>query len=329
MDPITTQPIRRLAALSLCMAGAYAAPGHAAGGCDFNNLATYQIGQTTFVDVSNDVPLGAVVREGSAAGEGKLLLTCHEGDAAFRGRWENGETDAIHPLTVGRRDSGFGVQLYVEDANGISRGMPHDYTQHFSEGEQVRSDQDVVRYRIVRTTGPVAFGRVDPGRIAQSNVNRQNGSLVVFRSMDIYDLIFRRPGCSISAETLNQTVDMGSHSIADFNNAERATPWRNFKLSVSECKEPVGLVARFTFGTAADADPEAKDLFSMPAGGPTHVGLEIANDAKHTIEPGVPYEANALATGKDFTFNVRLRESRYAVGGGKFTRPVTVRVDFM
>lgn len=328
MDTPMKRPARHLALLSLCLMAAYASPAFASG-CDSNNLATYQIGQTTYVDVSNDVAPGAIVREGSAAGEGKLLLTCHEGEATFRGRWESRATDPTHPLTVGGRDSGFGVQLVLEEGNGTARPMPHDFTRRFSEGEEVRSDQDVVRYRIVRTTGPVAFGKVDAGRIAQSNVTQPNGALAVFRSMEIYDLVFRRPACSISAETLNQTVDMGSFSIADFKNGDRATPWANFKLTVSECREPIGLVARFTFGTASDADPLAKDLFAMPANGPTHVGIEIANDAKRTIEPGKPYDANALATGKDFIFNVRLRETQYSVGGGSFTRPVTVRVDFL
>jgi type 1 fimbria pilin len=106
-------------------------------------------------------------------------------------------------------------------------------------------------------------------------------------------------------------------------------PFRlNFKLRVEECKEPVGQIARFTFGNVSDADPDVSALFRMLGSSPTHVGLEIANEKKRTIEPGKPYEANALATGDDFNFHVRLRETLYSVGGGAFTRPVTVRVDF-
>jgi len=103
----------------------------------------------------------------------------------------------------------------------------------------------------------------------------------------------------------------------------------NFKLKVGECKDPIGLVAQFTFGSTNDADPLAKDLFRMFSGGPTHVGLEIANEAKRTITPGRPYEANALATDENFEFYVRLRESVPNVGGGAFVRPVTIRVDFL
>jgi type 1 fimbria pilin len=328
MDTRNVKRSRRLATVPFLLASAYTAPAFAAG-CNFHNLAIYQIGQTTYVDVSNDVPLDAVVREGAAPGEGKLLLTCQAGLATFRGRWEDGGTSLIHPLTVGGVPSGFGMKLSLEDSGGAGRSIPHDFDQRFADGDEVRSDQDTVRYQIVRTPGPVAFGKVDPGRIAQSSVTRPNGSLVVFRAMEIYELIFRRPSCSISAETLNQTVSMGRYNLRDFNNADRATPWVPFKLTVSECKEPVGLVARFTFGSTGDADEFASDLFSMPAGGPTHVGLQIANEARRSIEPGKSYDANALATGESFQFNVRLRESRYSVGGGTFTRPVTVRVDFM
>lgn len=98
---------------------------------------------------------------------------------------------------------------------------------------------------------------------------------------------------------------------------------------MKECREPIGQIAQFTFGTPADADANAPQLFSMRNNVPAHVGLEIADEAKHTIEPGKPYRTNALATGEDFDFYVRLRESRYSVGGGAFTRPVTIRVDFL
>jgi hypothetical protein len=98
---------------------------------------------------------------------------------------------------------------------------------------------------------------------------------------------------------------------------------------VKECKEPAGQIAQFIFGTPADADANAPQLFRMLGSAPAHVGLEIADETKRTIEPGKPYQVNALPTGEDFDFFVRLRESRYSVGGGAFTRPVTIRVDFL
>ncbi|HEY4292567.1 fimbrial protein [Luteibacter sp.] len=295
-----------------------------------SNLATYQIGQTTYVDVFNDIPAGTMVRQGSAAGEGKLLLTCAAGDAMFRGRWQNGNPpDGLLPLTVGGKPSGFGVRLFIEEGgSGVKRSFPHDFTRTFNQGDTVRSDQDMVSYEIYRMNGPVEFGNVDAGPIAQSNVDQFGGGLVVFRSMEIYSLIFRRPACSITPETLTQDVHVGSVHLGDFDNPDRATPWKEFRLTVQECQEPVGMIASFTFGTAADADSSVPDLFSL-RGGPANVALEIGDNRKSTIKPGVPARLNALGTGEDFVFNVRMRGTNPSVGGGQFRRPVTVLVNFM
>ena len=59
------------------------------------------------------------------------------------------------------------------------------------------------------------------------------------------------------------------------------------------------------------------------------MGLEIGDSRRNTIKPGEEVRFNALATGEDFVFNVRLRESKPTVRGGRFRRPVTVLVDFM
>lgn len=320
--------VRQLLGGSMLLAGLHAVP--ASAGCVMNNLATYQIGQTTFVDVFNDIPVGTMVRQGSDAGEGKLLLTCAGGDAMFRGRWQNGNPpDGLLPLTVGGRPSGFGIRLFIEEGgSGVRRGFPHDFTRTFNPGDTVRSDQDTVAYEIYRMSGPVEFGMVDPGPIAQSNVDALGGGMVVFRSMEIYSLIFRRPACSITPDTLNQDVHVGDVHVGDFVNPDRATPWKEFRLTVQQCQEPVGMIASFTFGTQGDADSAAPDFFSLP-GGPRNVALEIGDSRKNTVKPGVQTRLNALGTGEDFVFNVRMRGTNPSVGGGQFRRPVTVLVDFM
>lgn len=328
-----TQPFLRHA---LCGAIAYgamhAAPAMALPGCVMNNLATYQTGQTTYVDVYNDIPVGTMVREGRAAGEGKLLLTCGAGDATFRGRWQAGNPpDGLLPLTVGGKPSGFGIRLFLEEgASGIRRSFPHDFTRTFNEGDTVRSDQDVVSYEIYRMSGPVEFGNVDPGAIAQSNVDQSGGGLVVFRSMEIFKLIFRRPACSITSDSINQEFNVGDYSVANFATPERATQWKEFRLTVENCLEPVGMVAHFTFGTPADADADTPELFSLRGSdAPENVGLEIGDSRRNTIKPGEEVRFNAVGTGEDFVFNVRLRETKPTVRGGRFRRPVTVLVDFM
>ncbi|NID16413.1 fimbrial protein [Luteibacter yeojuensis] len=319
--------LRRAIGCSVLLAGFHAAPAFA--GCTMNNLATYHIGQTTYVDVHNAIPVGTMVREGSAAGEGKLLLTCDAGTAAFRGRWQAGNpADGLLPLTVGGRPSGFGIRLFLQESGtGPKRYFPHDFTRSFNAGDTVRSDGDVVGYEIYRMPGRVEFGNVDAGAIAQSNVDRTGGGLVVFRSMEIFNLIFRRPACTITPESINQDVDLGQAHVGDFDNPDRATPWTSFRLTVQECLEPVGMIASFTFGAPSDADPDAAQLFSIPRG-PQNVALEIADTRKNTIRPGVPVDFNALGTGEDFVFNARMRGTKQPVGAGEFSRPVTVLVDF-
>lgn len=322
--------IRRIAWCTGLLAGSHVAPALAAAGCTQANLATYQIGQTTYVDVYNALLENQLVRDGEATGEGKLLLRCEAGEAMFRGRWQNQQTGDLLPLTVGGKPSGFGIKLFLKDDRDITRSFPHDFTRQFAAGEEVRSDDDKVRYEIYRMTGPVEFGRVDAGPIAQSNVTRAGGGLVVFRSMEIYSLIFRRPSCSITTESLNQTVDVGTYNASNFATPERATPWREFRLTVKECLEPIGLVAKFVFGSSADADAVDPTLFSLSGPeAPENVGLEIGDDDHLAFEPGKERRINAVGTGKDYVFNVRLKETRPTVRGGRFSRPVTVLVEFI
>lgn len=320
---------RYIVAGSMLLAGCHVAPAMASSGCVKRNLATYQIGQTTFVDVHNDIKPGTMVRAGEAAGEGQLLLVCGAGTVQVRGRWQGAVSEgAPYPLSVNGKPSGFGLRLYLkDDEGGEPKPFPHTFSRTFTEGEEVRSDQDIVRYEIYRTEGPVEFGAVDTGPIAQSNIDRQGGGMVVFRSMEIYDLVFRRPACSITSESLNQDVHVGDFNASNFATPDRATPWKEFRLTVEECLEPIGLVASFVFGGPSDADKDDPQLFSLS--GPENVGLELGDPDKKTIEPGKEARFNAVGTGKDFVFNVRLRESKPTVRGGTFNRPITVRVDFM
>lgn len=302
----------------------------AADGCVKIANTYYQIGQTAEIEVTNDMVPGTVVREGDARGDGHIVARC-VGNVSLYGAYVVEHTNGLLPLIVDSEPSGFGIEIYVhEDAGtGIRHEFPHHYQRDFGKGGVIRSNDVNVGYRVKRIEGPIRYGQVEQLTLVDQRASTASGGWTApFRHMYIYEMSFKRPSCSITAESINQTVSMGSYSLADFRNADRATAWVNFKLRVEECKEPVGQIARFTFGNVSDADPDVSALFRMLGNSPSHVGLEIANEKRRTIEPGKPYEANALATGDDFNFYVRLRETLYSVGGGAFTRPVTVRVDF-
>jgi type 1 fimbria pilin len=111
---------------------------------------------------------------------------------------------------------------------------------------------------------------------------------------------------------------------------ERHALHREFRLTVKECLEPIGLVAKFVFGSSADADAVDPTLFSLSGPeAPENVGLEIGDDDHLAFEPGKERRINAVGTGKDYVFNVRLKETRPTVRGGRFSRPVTVLVEFI
>jgi len=300
-----------------------------AAGCVMKNVAKYQIGQTSRVTVSNDIAVGDSAADGSARGEGKVLLECQGGLATFRGRLEDTPVGDLIPLTVHGNPSGFGVRLTMqEESGGPVLSFPHDFTRTFNAGDKVTSDSDIVTYDIIRMPGKVAFGKVDMKNVAEQNVSTPTGGMVVFRSMVIYDLTFVRPTCTID-ESINQTVHIGDFNPSNFATPDRATPWKEFKLRVLECKEPLGMIAQFTFGNAADADANMPSVFSMAGTGSENVGLELGDKDHKTMEPGELVEMNALAAGEEFLFHARLRETRLSViGGGTFSRPVKVQVDF-
>lgn len=302
-------------------------------GCYYSATGNYQIGQTREIVVSNDIPEGEVVRESAAAGDGVTLATCMEGVATFEGDYTTPRVNSLVPLMVGGVASGFGLELTLKELNDGGRefSFPHRYQRSFSQPYPLRSNETEVGYRVIRMTGPVRFGRVDQMEVAQQWSYQPDGARTQsFRKMVIYDLSFVRPGCSIDTESLNQEVALGDYHVGNFATPDRATPWVTFRMTVKECKEPVGLVASFTFGTSADRDPDNPKLISLSgADAPENVGIEIADRHKDTIEPGVPITLNALETGEAFEFNARLRETRSNVRGGRISRPVTVLVEFM
>lgn len=322
---ISRQALRGMAASILWLSFDAAA---AEGGCIYSNTGNYQIGQGANITVRNSIPPGTPVRDEKARGDGTVLATCRRGAATFKGAYVQSISENLVPLTVNTIPSGFGIELRVEEAEGGVYEFPHEYQRSSNENFWfVRSNEAAVGYKVIRMSGPVAFGRVDQTKIAEQWSYDANGIRTrPFREMKIYELYFVRPACSIEAADLTQTVDVGAFNASNFATPDRATPWKEFRLTVQECEEPVGLIADVTFGVGADADPDDPTLYSLS--GPENVGLEIGDEDKNTMEPGKTSSFNGLGTGKDYVFNVRLRETKPTVRGGRFSRPVRVTVNF-
>jgi type 1 fimbria pilin len=326
-----TRP-RTLWALALCAWGPWGVASADDNGCFYIADGIYQIGQTAQVVVTNDMAEGTIVRDEKAHGDGNILATCMQGVGTFEGDYTVPQVQSLIPLTVGGKPSGFGLELYIEELlEQRTFPFPHRYERSFNMGDPVRSNHANIGYRIKRMSGPIEFGQVDARKIAEQWTYEPGGRRTApFRHMTIYELAFVRPSCSISTESLNQEVQVGDYSVANFATPDRATPWKEFRLTVEECQEPVGMVASFTFGTQADADSDNAEVFSLKGtDAPENVGLEIGDGSRKTIRPGEEARFNALGTGEDFVFNVRLRETKPTVRGGRFQRPVTVLVNFM
>jgi type 1 fimbria pilin len=320
---------RAILALVLCAGGPWGAAMAADGGCFHSADGNYQIGVGRQIPVWNSIQPGEVVREAEAYGDATVLATCLKGVATFEGDFVVPHTNSMVPLTVGNKDSGFGIEIFLRDrSTNQEYPFPHRYTRNYTDIGFVRADDAYAGYRVIRTTGPVVFGQVDPRVIAEQWSYQTNGARTkAFRHMKIYELEFVRPSCSITADTLTQDVDVGRVNVIDFDNAERATPWKEFRFTVAECQEPDGLIASFTFGTPSDADPDARQLFSLPT--LRGVALEIGDDRKNTVRPGEVAQFNAVGTGEHFIFNARMKATVGSMTGGEFSRPVAVTVNFM
>jgi type 1 fimbria pilin len=303
-------------------------PGFA--GCHLQNVANFQVGQSAFVQVSNDDPAGKVLRSNVAFGEGVELLRCDAGLVAFRGRWSPEAGGDLRMLTVGGKEAGVAVKLALSEQDvGPERAFPFQFTRAMLQDETIRSTADVLRYEIVRATGPVVYGPVDATPVAYTDAEDGKGGWARFRTMNVYEMTLQRPACALEPEDMNQRVELPAYSVSNFDAVERATPWSPFFLRVLACSDPQGLIARMRFGVPGDAEPGHPEWFSLPPGAPPNVALELGGDGKAPMRPGAPIDLPALGTGGRYEFAVRLRETRPSAGAGRFSRPVRVEVEYL
>lgn len=325
--------IRTMALGAMGLAAAlHADKASALDGCVFFAKADYHIGDKTILQVPEGAAPGSLVASNQAIGDGNTLGNC-EGSTTFYGELiaAAGQNGRI-PLTIGGIDSGLELVTYVKPLFNQQRyPFPHSYSRNMPMGAAVHTADTYVGYEIFRTSAPLRYGRIDTNFVAQQYVvDSQNKRSQPFRFIFVYDLTLARPTCSISQADLNQTVRLPAYSLANFaHSPDRATPWEAFHLAVEQCPDPSGLMTKFTFGQIADADSDLPNVFSMQAGGPRNVGIELATAAKATIEPGRPFQTPALGAGKQYDFLVRLRETRPDAQPGVIDRPITVTVDYL
>ncbi|MDF4004399.1 hypothetical protein P3W33_13440 [Luteibacter sp. PPL552] len=306
-------------------------------GCESVGKVSYRIGtayEHAGIPAGGSLP-GQVVATGQGLRSGEPhVLQCKKGVITFDHVWVPVSAGDTRPLTIGGLPSGLGLKVSVRRKDAEHFRYPSATHWNLDNGWVVIGGTPVdvtdesVHYDIVRVAGPLRFGRLDPGVVGQSfATNTKGGGRLAYETLEMAGVVVQRPACGIVVDDLHQVVRMGDYGVADFRNADGATPWLPFHLRVSSCPYPAGLIARFTFGIPGDATPDDPQGFALP--GPRHVALQLATADLRAIAPARPVVLGALGNGQRFTFHARLRQAGSPIGGGRFSRQLRLMVEFL
>lgn len=310
-------------------------------GCTSVGKVTYRIGteyRYSGIPIRGDIPPGQIVASGQGVRSGPtVVFECLKGVVTFDHEWVPLSPESVRPLTVAGLPSGLGLRASVKRGGSPHFSYPAQTQQSLDSIwipiPSITTPVDVaaesVQYDIVRTSGPLRFGRIDGGLVARSfGTNSKGGGRLHYEDVEMESIAITRPPCGIVVGDLNQTVKMGDHRADHFASAEKATPWVPFHFRVAQCPVPAGLIARFTFGVKADGASSHAQWFSLP-GGPEGVAMQLGTSDFKNIAPGEPVSLSALGDGQRYTFHGRLRQTGARVGGGRFSRDLRLMVEYL
>ncbi|UPG85919.1 type 1 fimbrial protein [Luteibacter aegosomatis] len=332
---------RKFVVIVTLMCSTHACDVYAKLGCSSVGKVSYRIGteyQYSGISIRGDGQPGQSVASGQGVRSGStVVFQCLKGVVTFDHEWVPLFPGAVRPLTIGGSPSGLGLRASVKRGGSLHFSYPGQ-TQQSLESiwipiPSITTPVDVasesVHYDIVRTSGPLRFGRIDGGLVARSfGTNSKGGGRLHYEDVEMESIAINRPPCGIVVGDLNQTVKMGDYRSDQFANADKATPWVPFHFRVAECPAPSGLIARFTFGVKGDGASSHAQWFSLP-GGPGGVAMQLGTSDFQNIAPGVPVSLSALGDGQRYTFHGRLRQIGSPVRGGRFSRNLRLMVEYL
>jgi type 1 fimbria pilin len=320
---------RRIAIACLAVATFYALPAWA--GCSISRPYRYPIIRDASLVVGSGVQVGEVVSESVVNGSNQLQLICFPGESRFLSTLTAfaPSDSSVVPLKIDGVDSGFGARFAIKESNESDfQPLPIDRRRTFTVQTNIDGSAQV-RYQLVRLPGPIRYGKFETGVLAQSVVTlADNIRFGAYRTISLERLGIARPSCSISSDSLNQAVSLGTHAIGSMPSVGDGSPWRSFRLVTRECDDPQHVIADITFGTGADADQIDGSLFALNAGGARGVGIEIQGPGNTAIVPGQVTSLPAVATGQAFDFRARYQRTTAAVMAGVANGAMTVTVEF-
>lgn len=331
---------RKLAVIGALFCSTHAPTVFAKFGCESVGKVSYRIGteyESSGITIGGDIPSGHLVATGTGVRSGpNIVMECKKGFITFDHEWTPVSSSEIRPLTIGGLPSGLGLKAAVHRKGSEHFRFPSvthwnlDNGWFVPGGTPVETKDESVLYDIVRTPGPLRFGRIDSGVVARSfGTNSKGGGRLHYEDVEMANVAIHRPPCSIVVDDLNQTVKMGDYTVSDFANSDKATPWTPFHLRVASCSHPSGLIARFTFGVTSDASPGNAAWFSLPPGGPERVAMQLGTHDLRNIAPATPVSLNALGNGQRYTFHARLKQTSPNVRGGRFSRHLRLMVEYL
>lgn len=331
MNSQSRKVFKLLALAGVVGAGLGAQPAYAV--CTAQGVTRYIIGQGTPLVVRADASEGDVLRSNQASNDGKIwYVNCTTaGEQTFASRYNKVDPVTIVPLKVMRDgsevDAGVGVVIAIRENDDAGfQSLPAEKRRTL-EANKPFGITDTVQYELRRMSGPVEYGTVLSKEVAWSGIT---GSTAYFRRIWVEDLVIARPSCSISADSLEQEVNLGTHNATEFPKPGDSTSWTTFRLISADCADPAGVIGDFTFGTLADADGSNANLFNLGTGAARGAGIALARaDADDTaILPGQVTSIAAVPTGDAYEFKARLTRTTANFAAGTFSKAVVVQVDF-
>ncbi|CAI1724778.1 TPA: type 1 fimbrial major subunit FimA [Serratia fonticola] len=178
------------------------------------------------------------------------------------------------------------------------------------------------KMRIINTV--IGASLLSVATLASAASTTVNGGTVHFTGQIV------NAACSVSADSMDQTVTMGQFRTAKFAAVGDRSGLVPFKIKLSDCDTSVSTKASVSFSGAADTTDATllsiSNISGGTAGSASGLGIEISDSKGTVLSPdGATFSAaSILADGTNvLAFNARYKATKAAVTPGQADADVT------
>ncbi|MGJ3348190.1 fimbrial protein [Morganella sp. Je.2.23] len=136
--------------------------------------------------------------------------------------------------------------------------------------------------------------------------------------------------CTITPGTMNQTVDLGTWAVKQFQETPRGVPPKRFTINLIDCG-PLAAGVKVTFSGTADSVNNT--LFKLDAGSTaTNLGISILDRNKNTVKPNtetIVYPLYPDATNIPLEFYAQYVATGNPVGAGTANSQATFTLEYL